>query len=120
MTTRVLVVGGRGFRDAHLLYSVLDQVHIATGDMCVVTWGDTIGAASIARRWAHTRNVLWVDNLFSDLDLVIAFPGTGIEKALQHAWKRRIPAVKIMADGSRVRVGAGLPNRFFQVRKVRP
>jgi len=53
-----------------------------------------------------------MDNIFSELDYVIAFPGTGIEKPLQHAWKKRIPAIKVFADGSRIQVGRGqLKNR---------
>jgi hypothetical protein len=116
--TQVLVCGGAAFRDWRLLYRFLGEVQTALSDKpIVITWGESRGASALARKWARENGCVWIENLFVNIDLVVAFPGANTAKPLQHAWRRRIPAIRVFADGSYTWVGK--PARIFRVVRAR-
>jgi hypothetical protein len=124
MTKRILVVGGRAFKDWRLMWRVLGEIKAALDEKpVIVTWntiGDkTDGAVRLARKFARENDLLWVENLFAELHLVIAFPGAGTERALRHAWRKRIPALRVFADGNVIVVGSSC-KQFFATRKAAP
>lgn len=55
--TRVLVCGGRDFRDKATGYGVLDRQHAEQPISCIIEGGAN-GADYIAMRWAEDRGVL--------------------------------------------------------------
>lgn len=56
---KVLVCGGRGFRDRVKLETTLDALHERYGFTCVVT-GAYRGADSLAEQWARSRAIKYV------------------------------------------------------------
>jgi hypothetical protein len=136
MTKRILVVGGRAFKDWRLMWRVLGEIKAALDEKhVIVTWNSidekNDGAVRLARKFARENDLLWVENLFADLSLVVAFPGatgsaesrawgafkTPTARALQHAWRKRIPALKVFADGNVIVVGSSC-KQFFATRKA--
>jgi hypothetical protein len=53
---RVLVFGGRDYRDRRRLYDVLDSLH-ARSPITVIIEGEMSGADRLAREWAESRGV---------------------------------------------------------------
>lgn len=53
---RVLVCGGRNFRDAALLTTTLDTIHAITSISCVVE-GGAKGADALAAQWARANEI---------------------------------------------------------------
>ncbi len=103
----VMVCGGRAFKDWRLLYAVMDDLLVQYGKIEVRTW-ETIGVGALTMRWARERPDVTLNDLviFDPApDLVVAFPGIGIEKPLRRAWKQRIPALKVSSEGVYVRIG---------------
>jgi hypothetical protein len=119
MTKRILVVGGRSFKDGRLMFRILGEIKAALDEKpVIVTWNtSTDGVAKLARKFARENDLLWVENLFSELHLVVAFPGVPVQKALQYAWRKRIPALKVFADGNVIVVGSSC-KQFFATRKA--
>lgn len=92
---RVLVCGGRDWRDAELVEKVLDSLHAARGPFVRLIHGGARGVDRIAGRWARKNGVLEWDFLpewhragtldgaarnqlmiaEGAPDLVVAFPG---------------------------------------------
>lgn len=93
---RVLVCGGRDYRDVQRVYAELDALHAAARHDCmVVIQGGAKGADQLARQWAVDRGVAfqnypadWVKHgraagpirnermlLAGRPELVLAFPG---------------------------------------------
>lgn len=54
---RLLVCGGRGFRNAALLDATLDRVHAKYGDALLIIHGAAPGADLMAEAWAKAREV---------------------------------------------------------------
>lgn len=54
---RVLVFGGRDFRDRRWLYRVLDAFHARLPILMIIE-GEASGADRLARQWADSRNIL--------------------------------------------------------------
>jgi len=90
---RVLVCGGRNYRDRKRVFAVLDSVHDASKIACIIEGGAN-GADQIAHDWAVERGVDWemhpadwdrygklagplrnAHMLTRNVDLVVAFPG---------------------------------------------
>ncbi|MEH2517535.1 hypothetical protein V1279_003108 [Bradyrhizobium sp. AZCC 1610] len=63
---RVLVFGGRNYRDRRRLYAVLDAEHAAS-PITVIIEGEASGADRMAREWAENRGVA-VDPYPADWD----------------------------------------------------
>lgn len=115
MRQRVLVCGGRDYRDWESAYKVLDAAHYANPIECLIH-GAARGADSIAADWAESRLVP-IEPYPADwkrdgrgggpvrnqrmLDegkphMVIAFPGgAGTADMVKRAEKAGIPVVKI-------------------------
>lgn len=53
---RVLVCGGRDFRDRDAVFRALDEIHART-PIDTIIHGGASGADSLAAEWAHSRNV---------------------------------------------------------------
>ena len=103
----VLVTGGRSFRNWALLDQTLDALLSSYKELQINVRGE--GAlARYATSWA-IRNKAATDDVivFGCFDLVVAFPGTGVETHLRQAWKHRIPALRVLSDGTGVRIGIG-------------
>ncbi|MCS3449808.1 hypothetical protein M2222_001371 [Bradyrhizobium elkanii] len=65
---RVVVFGGRDYRDERTLYRVLDAVHARRKITCIIE-GEMSGADLLARQWAEDRNIA-VDPYPADWDNV--------------------------------------------------
>jgi len=108
---RVLVCGGRDFRDRQHVFSVLDAIHAKTPITCIIEGGAS-GVDSMARVWSTSRKVglaeypaLWhkygraagyirngqmLNEGFPDL--VVAFPGgAGTRNMIEQARKCNVP-----------------------------
>ncbi len=53
---RVVVFGGRDFKDRRWLYAVLDAIHARRTITCIIE-GEASGADTLAREWAKSRGV---------------------------------------------------------------
>lgn len=92
---KIIVCGGRDYKDLQTLYTVLDQVHAENPVTCLVNGGYR-GADKLSSRWAEQRNIPFVEvhanwekygreagpkrntkmlNQHPDTVAVIAFPG---------------------------------------------
>lgn len=91
---RILVCGGRDYRDAEAVFAALDRAHIKHGISCIIA-GAASGADHLAAAWAKERAVDLIEfpsgwNALLDIgaplrnrqmlakgkpDAVIAFPG---------------------------------------------
>lgn len=115
---RVLVCGGRKYRDKERLYGVLDKLHEGTKIDRIVCGGAS-GADLLAERWARERGVSlrvykpdWdtyglragpirnkkmLDE--EDPDLVVAFPGGGgTRDMVTRSFKEGLPVMEISDD----------------------
>lgn len=113
--TRVLVCGGRDYRDEDRVQSVLDTYHAAAGITAIIQ-GGAAGADTFASTWAFTRGVReerydadW--RLYGAAagpmrnaqmleegkpDLVIAFPGgKGTRNMMKQARKAGVEVIEI-------------------------
>ena len=59
---RVLVCGGRNFKDSRKLAAVLDQLHVTDGISWLVNGGAT-GADILSSRWARARSIAYSEVL---------------------------------------------------------
>ncbi len=57
---RVLVCGGRDYKDEELVYKTLDAVLAKYGDVLVILHGAAAGADEIAEKWAKYRHVEYI------------------------------------------------------------
>lgn len=57
---RVLVCGGRDFKDRDLVYSTLDKVHAKYGHKMCVVHGAAEGADLMAEDWCKSREVAYI------------------------------------------------------------
>ena len=91
---RIIVCGGRDYRDANSLQAFLDEIHTQTPVECVIH-GASRGADLLAENWARAREIEYVGVpakwgdfgrkagpmrnsymlRFHKPDLVVAFPG---------------------------------------------
>src|SRR4030081_1424446 len=99
------------------MWRVLGEIKQALDEKpVIVTWNSvddkSDGIVRLARQIAREKDLLWVENLFAELHLVVAFPGVGTERALQYAWRKRIPALKVFPDGNVIVVGSSC-KQFF-------
>lgn len=116
---RILICGGKAFRDWRMVFRVCGELKELFGAFELVLWGDTKTCLDAAK-WAKQAYIDVVENVFEPQpDLVVAFPGIGIEIPLRQAWKKRIPALKLFSDGAYVRVGYGWSKLLKQKRKVK-
>lgn len=115
MRQRVLVCGGRDYRDRESAFKVLDAAHYANPIECIIH-GTARGADSIAAEWAESR-LIPIEPYPADwkrhgsgggpirnqrmLDegkphMVIAFPGGyGTADMIRRAEAAKVPVVKI-------------------------
>ena len=115
---KVVLTGGLGFDDHHLIWDRLDKVHAKHNDMVLLHGGSPKGAELIAAKWATNRKVPqvafkpdWSKHAKSapfkrnDLMLtmmpigVIVFPGTGIQDNLADKARRMGIPVWKFGDG---------------------
>jgi predicted Rossmann-fold nucleotide-binding protein len=111
--TRVLVCGGRDYRDRDALYAALDRLHAEHG-FSVVIAGGARGADTLAAEWAKDRAIptevymaewgrlgrkagpIRNQRMLDDgkPDLVVAFPGgTGTAGMMALARKAGVPVI---------------------------
>jgi hypothetical protein len=111
---RVLVTGGRDFKDRDRLYAVLDRLH-KTYRFDELVEGGARGADTLAREWAHSRGVdvitFWANwtkymkgagpvrnekmMRLAMPDLVVAFPGgSGTADMVKRAKRAEIGIVE--------------------------
>ena len=57
---RVLVCGGRDYKDEYLVYKTLDAVLAKYGDDLVIIHGSAPGADELAEKWAKSRQVEYI------------------------------------------------------------
>jgi hypothetical protein len=117
---RILVCAGREYSDWLLFKRTLDDLRSAYDGVFLSHAGDQHSTLStFVKRWAtETKSVYDEIVLFERApDLVLAFPGE-TTAALRQAWKKRIPGLRINADGTFVRVGAGWKRLLNRRRKV--
>lgn len=90
---KILVTGGRDFKDEKYIYSVLDEYK---GKITLLITGDATGVDAIAVKWAIKNNIKnvvyfadWISfgksagpirnfqmlNLNPDIEVILAFPG---------------------------------------------
>lgn len=109
---RILICGGRG----RMLTDTLDDLLERFGHVTVMAYGE-IATGNAIRKWAKATGSIFSTHIFvPSADLVVAF-GEGHRIPLTHAWKQRIPALRILNDGTVVNVGGGwgkLLQRFSQ------
>lgn len=53
---RLLVCGGRDYRDEETVFLILDRIHIKRGIDCIIA-GGAPGADTLAAKWARSRRV---------------------------------------------------------------
>lgn len=113
---KVLICGGRDYRNASEMARALDMIH-AERKFTLVIEGDAQGADRMSGRWAvdrgvqlvkvpanwtgrgdaagTERNTLMLD-LFPDIELVVAFSGgTGTANMMMQAHKRGIEIIDV-------------------------
>lgn len=112
---RVIICGGRDFKDPGLLYTTMDQLH-AEHNFTLVINGGAKGADTIGRLWAKSRSIACV-TIPADWDLygrsagpirnkqiikeqhpemVVAFPGgRGTENMKLLARQYNIPVIEV-------------------------
>jgi predicted Rossmann-fold nucleotide-binding protein len=111
---KILVCGGRNYRDEERVYDQLDTLQ-EIGGVSLIIEGGAHGADSLARRWAHDRGIhcvtmlaLWdhygpsagpkrnAAMLLLQPDLVMAFPGgAGTADMVKKARERKIDVMEI-------------------------
>lgn len=115
MQQRVLVCGGRDYKDREQLFRVLDAAHLANPIICLIH-GAAQGADALATHWASGRGVPrnayppgWIEHGKAAgpirnkqmLDegkphIVIAFPGgKGTANMIQQAEAAGVPVVRV-------------------------
>ena len=116
---RILVCGGKAFRDWRMVYRVCGELWEHFGNFELVLWGDS-KACRDAAKWAKSSKAISVyENVFETApDLVVAFPGVDSTVPLRQAWRKRIPGLKLFSDGSYVRVGYGW-SKLLKKRKAK-
>jgi hypothetical protein len=106
---RILVCSSRTFKDEALVFKTLDQLNADYDGVIVNAWGSE-GAGKCARRWAKLHQAVYDELVLfgQPCDLVIAFDGTSYTTVpLRQAWKKRIPGLRVLLDGSHVKIGVG-------------
>lgn len=111
---KVLVCGGRAYKDRDFVFHTLDAIH-SKHHISILIHGGASGADSLAREWAHLKGVPcatvqanWARHgvaagpirnrsmLLLEPDAVIAFPGgrgtanmvgAAIDAAVPHVWQ---------------------------------
>jgi len=117
---KVLVCGGRDFKDKKLIYKSLDKIHRELG-FDVVIEGDSSGVDRLAGAWARNRKLDdmkfradWEQHgkaagpirnrqmlQYGKPDLVIAFPGgKGTENMIKQATAANIPVRQISLESN--------------------
>lgn len=77
---KVIVCGGRTYRDREHLFSWLDKFH-AKNPITLLIEGGARGADRLAWEWAEERNIAWVEKK-ADWDLYGKFAGPIRNKAM--------------------------------------
>jgi len=121
---KVLVCGGRDFKNAEFLYKTLENLH-KKNKFTLIIEGNAQGADRLAGCWAehmnlrnrkfladwdkygrtagHIRNRRMLDE--GKPDLVVAFPGgSGTANMIELAWDAGIPIVKLDEAGNYERI----------------
>jgi hypothetical protein len=102
---RILVCVGRAFKDRRLLDQVLDQLLERFGGVEVTPYDES--GEALLKQWCVKNNARLATHTFiPPFDVVAVFPG-GSAMPLRQAWKNRVPALRVFADGRWVRVGVG-------------